>query len=737
MGHVTGMNQEPPATRWMAIMRPASVTVAMVWMAAGCASYPKTTPLARYDLAAGYRFEQLPPGQRITHPSQTNSDQLFVVLAFSGGGTRAGALSYGVLKQLRDVRFHMNATGEPVECPDVDSDTCKAMERSLLDEVDVISSVSGGSFPAAYYALNGAEIFAPSSRYHRNFLYYPVQRELLGRTVYHPRNWTRLRSRVEIAADLYADRVFGSATFADLKSRPRPYVVMNATDMSTGSRFEFTQEQFDLLCADLDGMSIARAVAASSAFPGLLNSMTIDGFNRNRTDGGCHYDGPGSHTEEQRRTLPAGQRDWVDLALLGNARTENYYAAEQVLAYKDPDRRHLHLLDGGLFDNIGARSILQGVGTFSRPVKRSGNQTLLGGWSALSLMNQRVAKNVLVIVVNARTGREKDWDTKAAGPGTPTVINASSGIPMGNFTKETLTRLRELVKDVFPNLGAAEAPGLFEIEIAFQDLPEDERRLFGNMGTNFDLDRYEVDCLIDRGGSLLRNATFVEPSKTTFASFVRDQLKNGRIGTPSTPSPLCTQPDARQRIAVRHHYMDVSAQIKGTIGESDDVDGSQLSPAVSLRVTRPRGWGVMFDVGPQTFPIAGTAGTDQLRLGDLRLWAFMGGIGWTALGQRTQTTFGVSAGYGIGGFEPSLGARDAYGRQGLFALEGEASNAWLIKPQASFWYSLSDRWAATVSASYFFGRPTVRLTGDDGTAFSRRVRASAVTLGAGLGFRIF
>ncbi|MGP4848242.1 hypothetical protein ACTXGQ_29375, partial [Marinobacter sp. 1Y8] len=60
-----------------------------------------------------------------------NSDEVFVVLAFSGGGTRAAALSYGVLEKLRDT---------PV--------TINGVERRLLDEVDVISSVSGGSYTA-------------------------------------------------------------------------------------------------------------------------------------------------------------------------------------------------------------------------------------------------------------------------------------------------------------------------------------------------------------------------------------------------------------------------------------------------------------------------------------------------------------------------------------------------------------------------------------------------------------
>jgi len=56
-----------------------------------------------------------------------------IILAFSGGGTRAAALSYGVMKELRD-------TGIPVE----------GNEVSLLKDVDAISAVSGGSFTAAY-----------------------------------------------------------------------------------------------------------------------------------------------------------------------------------------------------------------------------------------------------------------------------------------------------------------------------------------------------------------------------------------------------------------------------------------------------------------------------------------------------------------------------------------------------------------------------------------------------------
>jgi NTE family protein len=713
-------------------------------MFSACASYPRTKPLQRYDIAAGYRFEQLPPGLRVAEGGGQNSDNLFVVLAFSGGGTRAAALSYGVLRQLRDVRFHIDDAGAPVECAPAGSPKCKAMERTLLDEVDVISSVSGGSFTAAYYALNGREIFDPAGRFHQDFLYYPLQRDLFSQAVWHPQNWNKLRSRVEIAANLYASRVFGEATFGDLKSRPRPYLVVNAADMSTGARFEFTQEQFDLLCADLDGIPIARGVAASSAFPGLLNSMTIDSFNANATNGGCAYDGPGSHLAADLPKLPPLDRDWVDRARLEDrGRTDRLYAAEQVLAYKDPQRRHLHLLDGGLADNIGARALLHGIGTFDRPVKRDrkAGTEVLGGWSALTLMNQRKARHVLVIVVNARTGKEKTWDTKRTGPGTPSVINVSSGVPMGNFSRETLTRLREMLEEVAIDFGKEEGPKLYGLEIAFQDLPATERQFFSNLGTNFELDPYEVDCLIDRGGRLLRDGRFMEPSTNerpvmTFADFANEVLKGATISPPAETPPDCTPQAGTQHIAVRNHYLDIGAQVGALVPGSDDVERSKVAWGVAVRATRPR-WGVMLDIGPQSFEIAADPGAGRIRIGELTLWSFMGGIGRTWRAKRHEFTLGASAGYGLGGFTPTTGVRDAYGHLGVFGLEGDASNAWLAKPQATYWYTFSDGWAATLSTSYVTARPTVHLASGSADVFTREVEASAFRVAIGIGKKIF
>ena len=111
----------------------AVALLVLVGAAAGCAHWPATPKLAQAG-APGYRVgESARAGQ---------SDDMLVILAISGGGTRAAALGYGVLEELRRTEITMNG-----------------VKRRLLDEVDVISAVSGGTFPATYYALRGEKTF--------------------------------------------------------------------------------------------------------------------------------------------------------------------------------------------------------------------------------------------------------------------------------------------------------------------------------------------------------------------------------------------------------------------------------------------------------------------------------------------------------------------------------------------------------------------------------------------------
>lgn len=711
--------------RWSPL---AALVVAAALVLPGCAAYTRTPRLAAYDLSSGYRFEQLPVGEPA---APRNSDELFVVLAFSGGGTRAAALSYGVLEQLRQVKFHWNATThQPEACQPEDSSPCRAMARTLLDEVDVISSVSGGSFTSAYFALHGDGIFDPNGKFHTSFLYYPVQRDLLSHAVYYPKNWLRLRSRVEIAADDYARNIFGDATFGALPARGRPYLIMNATDASTGARFEFTQEQFDLLCADLSRVPIARGVAASSAFPGLLNSMTVDSFNADQAGvkGGCGYAGPGTRDD-----------DWVGQAMNDAfVSYRRYNAARQTLAYRDPARTHLHLLDGGLSDNIGLRSVLQSLASTDRPVQEVPNgPPILGGWSLLNKINLGHVKTVVVITVNARTDRKKDWDAKKAGPSTIGVLGASSGIPMGSFSTETVELLREYGFDA--ELNQSGGPRFYGVEVAFENLRDPAERAFlSGVGTNFELAPFEVNCLIDRGAQLLRESSSVTDEKPMpFETFVTDHLK-GRVLPPAVSHPAaCTVAAGHTEIKTktRSHYIDIGPKYSVTVPASDDVDDDR-GWGVAVRVAKPNGFGATAGFGTESFDVPATIESEPVLLGRLRLRTLSGGLIYTKRVAAFEASAGLSVGYGWGAFTLDDDTRERYARRGTFGIATDATNAWMIEPNVSVWHNLNSRWSAMMSASYVLARPSIRVEPSD-LEQGRKIRAAAFRLGAGIGFRVF
>src|SRR5689334_3986446 len=81
---------------------------------------PINPPLTQVQAGNEHRFEGLERWSRGKHED-------LVILAFSGGGTRAAAFAYGVLETLRDVRVATSG-GRTIR---------------LLDEVDVITGVSG------------------------------------------------------------------------------------------------------------------------------------------------------------------------------------------------------------------------------------------------------------------------------------------------------------------------------------------------------------------------------------------------------------------------------------------------------------------------------------------------------------------------------------------------------------------------------------------------------------------
>lgn len=355
---------------------------------AACAHYPKNQPLEDPSTALSYDFS------RFDQPPE--ADETFVVLAFSGGGTRAACLSYGVLKELKNTKL-------------------PGSSRTVLEEVDIISTVSGGSFTGAYYALFGDRIFAD---FETKFLKRNIQGELAGKVI-NPYNWFRLASpyfsRIDLAAELYDQTVFDSASFAVLASRAkRPYLIINATNLYQGARFEFTDSQFRYLGSDIGSYPVSRAVAASSAFPFLLSPISLVNYAKP----------PGYKISKKDRN--ALKDYWY------NKRT--YYGVYNNTIYGEPgdghlDHPYMHLMDGGLADNIGLRAIYD---LFVREEVRQ-------------KINDGKIKRFLAIVVNAKAENPADIDKKESPPGLMTVGFKTATLSLDNYSFETIEMFKELV----------------------------------------------------------------------------------------------------------------------------------------------------------------------------------------------------------------------------------------------------------------------------------------------------
>lgn len=425
------------------------VTVALVVLA-GCATYfPINDPISTWE-KQGYR------ASRRWAPERSN--RLLVVLAFSGGGTRAASLAYGVLRELEAIPVHV-----------------EGRSRTLLDEVDHVTGVSGGSFAAAYFGLRGHAFF---DDFEERFLKQNVQRSLLLQLLW-PINWVRLFSpyyaRNDLAARHYDEILFEGATFRDLQDGDGPLVQINATDLVTGAPFSFIQEQFDFLCSDLGSYPISRAVAASSAVPGLLSPITLRNFG-----GTCGFEPPRWIAEAVERN------DHFGLAYANARNLQSYYADAR-------NRRYIRLIDGGVSDNLGVR------GPFETNVLRAP----LRGPRPPRL---RELRHVLFVLVNAATSPESAWEEFDEDPGLANIIGQATTVQINRYTLETIERLRSALR-ISQEVGAEWSPPvtyrLVELDFSKVEDPEERRRL-NELPTSFALPDDDVERLERTGRELLR-----------------------------------------------------------------------------------------------------------------------------------------------------------------------------------------------------------------------------------------
>ncbi len=252
-----------------------------------------------------------------------SEDKDFIGLALSGGGMRAAVFSAAVMFELEDA--------------------------GILQEVDVISSVSGGSMTAALYGLSCSDLkycpatvegpdrllWLPDSDGNRDpklSIFDRLDINLEWRFVFNSlwpdrqlRYWFTNYDRSDIMAETLADNLYDNSLtggegyrFQDLNLQ-RPTLIINATNFTridpSGNgdnleynpekpldrlNFQFTKESFEGiekdeeekeegLCSKIDQYPLANAVMASSAFPGIFHYVTLSNYCPEKNGGDITY----------------------------------------------------------------------------------------------------------------------------------------------------------------------------------------------------------------------------------------------------------------------------------------------------------------------------------------------------------------------------------------------------------------------------------------------------------------
>ncbi len=443
------------------LIRHLMLLTAMSFFITGCSNL--ALPPLNHPLIPESPQRALLKAKSVSQASQNTkvdrSDDLTLLLTFSGGGTRAAAFSYGVLKELESLTIEHKGGGRWSTILRTMSNT---RPSTMLDEVDLISSVSGGSFTAAYYGLYGKRIF---SDFEERFLKQPVQSNLLKHLLFSPSNWIRLApslyERSDLAADYYEKTIFGKKRYGDmLRSGPR--IVINATDLASGKGFSFTKANFNKLCSKIGSYPVGRAVVASSAVPVVFSPIVM--------------------------------KNYSDRCPVDQANASSGF------------KQYLHLVDGGVVDNLGIRSLLQLVTEHNNDF-----------WELMKTHKMKNNHRVVFIVVNASDSIPPKIGLKRSPPSSASTLGAVTTIQSRRYNQETLS----LLKSRFPEwkvqvkkgrCAEMKSPSCGDIdfqmaELNFNQLPADQARELSLLETSLELPPQKVDLLIQAGRQLLRQSS--------------------------------------------------------------------------------------------------------------------------------------------------------------------------------------------------------------------------------------
>lgn len=409
---------------------------------------------------------------RIGAEDSAHLDDVLVGLAFSGGGTRAAAFSFGVLEEMNRIPLR-GASG------------------ALIDRIDFISGVSGGSVTAAYYGLKKREALAD---FRERFLLRNAEEGLdttlslatlgraLGGAVNDQTGFTRW-----LDANL-----FEGATFGQMRTIGRPRIWINASDIYNRTPFVFGATAFSAICSDLAAYPVSAAVAASAAVPIAFAPVVVQAFPGTCSD-------PLPQWILQARDNPDGSPIVTSFA-------------RAISRYREGAVPYIKLLDGGLVDNYGLSGFT---------IARESARTPYGPLTPAEAVKLRRA---MFLIVDAKAGLSGDWVKTVEGPHGIELVKAAIDTTMDASLATSYTAFRRTMDDwqaamVRWRCGLSSAdrarlgapPGwscrdlkFFVGRIAFDQLDPARAAALEAIPTRFRLPSDQVDAAIAAGRDALR-----------------------------------------------------------------------------------------------------------------------------------------------------------------------------------------------------------------------------------------
>jgi NTE family protein len=432
---------------------------------AGCASV--------YNLPANRPLLSPVPVYDVGRMDPSFDDDVLLMLSFSGGGTRAAAFSFGVLQELDRARSGASA-------------------KSLLDRVDFVSGVSGGSITAAYFGLKQRAALAD---FRERFLLRNAEENLktavslanIGRALNGGVNDNQFPRWLD-------ENLFDGATFDALGRGHRPQVWINASDIYNRTPFVFGPVAFDALCSDIRSYKIADAVAASAAVPLAFAPIVLETF-----PGGC------------ASRLP----DWIERARRNpDAQPLLRSFAEATARYHDGSMKYVKLLDGGLVDNFGLSGFSIGI---------------LSAQRAHDPMTEKQAvrvRRIMVLVVDAGRGLSGNWANSLEGPSGTELVSAAADTAIDASVRSSYAAFSTLLAEWSAKVrrwrcGLSPADrarigvpagwkcddlNAFIERVSFERLGPARAAVLEAVATRLTLPADQVDLLIEGGAVALRNS---------------------------------------------------------------------------------------------------------------------------------------------------------------------------------------------------------------------------------------